>query len=55
MYKYLVFEDRVGHFTRNSYFLRTNKIMEWKAYDEFLFGYTYSISDLKKCDPKTIK
>ena len=22
MYKYLVFEDRVGHFTRNSYFLR---------------------------------
>jgi len=55
MYKYLVFEDRVGHFTRNSYFLQTVRNMDWKSYDDFLFGYTSSIKDLKECDPKTIK
>ena len=55
MYKFLVFDERVGHFTRNSYFLRNVRNVDWKNFDDYSFGYISSMDNMKKFDPKTIK
>lgn len=56
MYKYLVFDERVGHFTRNSYFLKNIKVVDWKSFDDYSFGYIdESMENMKKFEPKIIK